>query len=249
MGTRPSRESVRVLIATTNESTYRELTGNRLALETERDLTSLDKVAILPAQDDSPLWAWRRNVLPKFQGLTTEQIQAELKKTALPFRVAVDHATHDFNVGTVIRNANAFGAEAVFYLGIKHLDRRSCCGTHNYTTITHLKTIDELKAENAGYTFVGVENNHPDAKVIDDYEYPDKCLLLFGCEVGGLSKEVFAECKDIIYIQQRGSVPSLNLGTASGIVFNDFATKHKRKINVQNDAGSIHNRSNPATDE
>ena len=132
-------------------------------------------------------------------------------------------------MGTVIRNANAFGADAVFYLGIKHLDKRACCGTHNYTTITHLKSIAELKAANAGYTFVGVENNQPGTKSIENYIYPDKPLLIFGCEVGGLSKEMLAECQDIICIGQIGSVPSLNLGTASGIVLYDFATKHKRK--------------------
>jgi tRNA G18 (ribose-2'-O)-methylase SpoU len=217
---------------------YRSLNGGRLVLESERDLTSIDRMAIIadglpasprPVEDNDPRWAWRRNVLPEYQGLTTEEIQAKIKQKQLPFIVAVENLQHDFNVGSIIRNANAFGASAIYYIGIKHLDRRSCCGVQNYSTITHLKSIAELKAAAPGYTLVGVENNVESSKPIDDYEYPDKTMLVFGTEVGGLSKEMMAECKDIIHIIQRGSVPSINAAAASAVVMNDFATKHKRK--------------------
>ena len=48
---------------------------------------------------------------------TTELIKDDLKKNAFPFAVLMENFMGDFNIGTVIRSANAFGASEVFYLG------------------------------------------------------------------------------------------------------------------------------------
>jgi len=45
----------------------------------------------------------------------------------------------------------------------------------------------------------------------------------------GLPKEILEICEDVVYIPQYGSVRSLNVGTASGIVMNKFAEKWTMK--------------------
>jgi len=181
------------------------------------------------ASDDysSALWAWQRNVIPEFKDKTTEEIKAVLKTRQFPFAVLFENFLHDFNTGTGMRNANAFGASAIYYIGKKRFDKRGLCGVHNYSTIEHLKSIEELKEKTAGHTLIGVDNIEG-AVPIDDFVYPPNPVFVFGTEVGGLTKEMIAECKTLIYLEQFGSVPSINCGSASAIVMHDFVSKYRR---------------------
>jgi tRNA G18 (ribose-2'-O)-methylase SpoU len=49
--------------------------------------------------------------------------------------------------------------------------------------------------------------------------------MVFGQEQIGIDKEVLEVCHDLIYIEQYGSVRSLNVGTASGIAMYDYCSK------------------------
>jgi tRNA G18 (ribose-2'-O)-methylase SpoU len=49
--------------------------------------------------------------------------------------------------------------------------------------------------------------------------------MIFGEEQRGLSPMALGMADDIVYIPQLGSVRSLNVGTASGIVMYDYVTK------------------------
>jgi len=156
---------------------------------------------------------------------TTELIKEDLQSKAFPYAVLMENFAGDFNIGTVIRNANAFNAREVFYLGRKHYDRRGTVGTHHYTNIVHLPEIDDLKKLKEKYTFVGVENSVPTAMPLAEFKWPDRTLLIIGEEGVGITSETLALCDHYVYIPQFGSVRSLNAGVASGIVMNDFITK------------------------
>ncbi len=179
---------------------------------------------------DSDLWAWKQNVITEFKGLSVDEVKTRLLERSLDYAIVAEQTKHDFNLGSLIRNANAFGARAIYYVGLKHLDRRGCCGVQNYTTIEHLPTIADLIAiiERDNWTLVGIENDIDGAVPLDDFIYPARPMLVFGTETCGLTKEMIAACKSIVYIPQIGSVPSLNVGTASGIVMNDYVTKYRR---------------------
>jgi tRNA G18 (ribose-2'-O)-methylase SpoU len=49
--------------------------------------------------------------------------------------------------------------------------------------------------------------------------------MIFGQEQIGIPKEVLDMCDDVVYIRQFGTVRSLNVGTASGIVMYDYCSK------------------------
>src|SRR5271169_6118896 len=84
------------------------------------------------------------NVIDRFKTMQTEDIKAELKTTAHPFAVCMEHLIGDFNMGTVIRNANGFNAREVFYIGDKKYDKRSALGTYNYTDVKWLPSLEDL---------------------------------------------------------------------------------------------------------
>jgi len=157
---------------------------------------------------------------------TTELIMEDLQKTAFPCAVLMENFAGDFNIGTVIRNANAFNAKEVFYLGNKHYDRRGTVGTHHYTNITHLHSVEQLVALKERYTLVGIENSVSGAVPLGNFKWPNNPLLIIGEEGVGITPATLALCDYCVFIPQYGSVRSLNAGVASGIVLNDFVTKY-----------------------
>lgn len=156
---------------------------------------------------------------------TTELVKEDLQKTAFPYAVLMENFLGDFNIGTVIRNANAFNAKEVFYLGNKHYDRRGTVGTHHYTNVNHLLSTESLRLLKERYTFVGVENSVAGAMPVAEFKWPNNTLLIIGEEGVGITPETMALCDHFVYIPQFGSVRSLNAGVASGIVMNDLVTK------------------------
>jgi tRNA G18 (ribose-2'-O)-methylase SpoU len=131
------------------------------------------------------------------------------------------HINGDFNLGTVVRNANFFGFEKVYYIGgKKQIDRRSTVGTHHYTPMEYYKTEEEFFAAISGvYTPVAVENNIKfTMEPYYSYSYPERTVLMFGEEQAGLSESILNKCRGVVTIPSDGSVRSLNVGTASGIL-------------------------------
>ena len=54
----------------------------------------------------------RRNVADRYRYWRVEAIVADLDARRHPFHVAVENWQHDLNIGSVVRNANAFLAAA-----------------------------------------------------------------------------------------------------------------------------------------
>lgn len=171
------------------------------------------------------LSSWMYNVADHFKDKSTEEINDVLRQTANPFSVLMEHWQGDFNISTMIRNANAFNARKVFYLGRKKFDRRGTVGTHHYVDLSFLRTHDELKALKDKFTFVCFDNVEGSVP-LDQFVWPQNPLIIFGEEGAGITKETLAMADHTVAITQFGSVRSLNVGTASGIAMFDFMRKY-----------------------
>jgi len=178
------------------------------------------------AKGDDHFFSWQYNVEDRFKEKTTQEIKQELKDTSFPYAICMEHLIGDFNFGTVVRNANAFNAREMFYLGDKKWDRRSSVGCHCYTDVQWLPTIEDFIKLQERYTIVGVDNV-PGAIPISKYRFEPNTLLVFGEEGVGLTPATQSFCKDIVYIEQFGSVRSINVGTASGIVMHEFVSRYR----------------------
>lgn len=176
---------------------------------------------------DKHFSAWQYNVADHFKSKTVNEIKSELQITAHPFAVCMEHLIGDFNMGTVIRNANAFNAQEVFYVGDKKWDKRAAVGVYNYTEVQWIPTVEHLKKLKEKYVFIGIDNV-PGSRSISSYQFVPNTLFVFGEEGVGLTPEMQSMCKDIVEIPMYGSVRSLNCGVASGIVMHEFVSRLKK---------------------
>ncbi len=198
----------------------------RAKVRTQIDLSAQSPLHIAALSNPDHFRMWERNVADHFKDKSEDEIKQSLKETANPFAICFEHWLGDFNMGTGIRNANAFNAREVFYLGDKRWDRRAAVGVYNYTEVQWLENIDELIKLQDKYVIVGIDNL--DGSVpLSTYRWQPNTLMVFGEEGVGLTPAMQSFCKDIVAIEMFGSVRSLNCGTASGIIMHDFV----RQIN------------------
>ena len=163
-----------------------------------------------------------RNVQDKYKEWMEDLVRDDLRKNSFPFAVLMEHLQGDFNIGGVVRSANAFGAMCVYYCGKKKWDRRGAVGTHNYTDVQYIDDI-QASAKNLlhHFTFVALEQCE-DSQPMDNFEWPDRPLIVIGEEGSGLTEEMLDLCTYKVEIPQYGSVRSLNAASAASIAMYDF---------------------------
>ena len=168
-----------------------------------------------------------RNVIDKYKGLTVAEIKDDLDRSRHDFHVAIENFQHDFNIGTIARNANAFNAAGIHIIGRRHWNRRGAMKTEAYMNIFHHETVAEfigwVKRNNLKLIAV---DNQKGSKKLNEIELEKGSILVFGNESDGLSKEMVEVCKEMVAIEQFGSTRSVNVGVASGILMYEFVRQN-----------------------
>jgi tRNA G18 (ribose-2'-O)-methylase SpoU len=169
----------------------------------------------------------RRNVADRYRYWTVEAIRADLDRDALPLEVAVENWEHDFNIGTVVRNANAFGVRRVHIVGRRRWNRRGAMVTDRYLHLEHHDGLDGLLASAASRDLQVVGIDNLDGSVpIESTRLPERALLVFGQEGPGLSEAARRAATVVCSITMVGSTRSINAGVASGIALHSWLCQH-----------------------
>ncbi len=168
----------------------------------------------------------RRNVVDEYRYWTLEAIVDDLDARRHPFHVAIENFGHDFNIGSVVRTANAFLAAEVHVVGRRRWNRRGAMVTDRYQHIRHHASVADLVewSVRAGLPLVGIDNL-PGAVPLETYAIPHECVLLFGQEGPGLSDEARSACTATLSIAQFGSTRSINAGAAAAIAMHAWVRR------------------------
>jgi tRNA G18 (ribose-2'-O)-methylase SpoU len=167
----------------------------------------------------------RRNVEDTYRYWTMEAIIADLDTRRFDVHVAIENWQHDMNIGTIVRNANAFNVAAVHVIGRRHWNRRGAMVTDRYLHVFHHATVAEFVAAMKGRHIIAVDNQSG-AVALSDAVIPKKSVLVFGGEGPGLSGEMINASEQMIAIEQFGSTRSVNVGVASGIMLYEWVRRH-----------------------
>jgi tRNA G18 (ribose-2'-O)-methylase SpoU len=169
----------------------------------------------------------RRNVVDAYRYWRHDAIVADLDLHRHDFHVAVENWGHDFNIGSVIRTANAFNAKAFHIVGKRRWNRRGAMVTDRYQHEHHHPTVADLvewagtagmddQGRPRGIPLIGIDNL-PGSLPLETHDLPRACVLVFGQEGPGLSPDMRAACEVVLHIEQFGSTRSINAGAAAAI--------------------------------
>lgn len=167
----------------------------------------------------------RRNVEDKYRYWTVEAIKEDLARYTSGLHIAIENWQHDLNIGTIVRNANAFNVEVVHIIGKRQWNRRGAMVTDRYLEIVHHPTVEDFVQSVADKEIIGIDKL-PGARSLSQTKLPSNAVLVFGGEGPGLSAEMQAACQYIVMIEQFGSTRSVNVGVAAGIAMYTWLQQH-----------------------
>lgn len=169
----------------------------------------------------------RRNVVDAYRYWRRDAVVADLDTRRHDFHVAIENFQHDHNIGTVVRTANAFAAQAVHIVGRRRWNRRGAMVTDRYQHVQHHPTMaDLLDFATAEDLAVVAVDNTPGAARLETVSLPRRCVLVFGQEGPGLSEDARKQATKVVSIAQFGSTRSINAGVAAGIVMHAWIREH-----------------------
>jgi tRNA G18 (ribose-2'-O)-methylase SpoU len=154
----------------------------------------------------------------------------------MPEIIVIAHnirSTH--NVGAIFRSAEGFGVKKIILSGyspyptmekdtrLPHLSakltaqiHKTALGAEAMIPFEYQISPDFVSLRSDGYRIVGLEQNDTSI-ILNDYVVPPKVALLLGEEVKGISKDLLAECDDLVEIPMVGKKESFNVSVATGI--------------------------------
>jgi tRNA G18 (ribose-2'-O)-methylase SpoU len=173
--------------------------------------------------------------------VTLETILADGPRPRL--LAAVDGLTSAENIGLLVRNCAAFGAQALIVgetSSSPFLRRavRNSMGTIFQLPVLELKpetrsgpvmslveTLRELRLR--GVRSIAA-HPHTEKKFLSQADFKGDCCVVFGSEGNGLSPAVLAACDEAVAIPMAEGVDSLNVGAAAAVFLYDAARQRGR---------------------
>ena len=169
----------------------------------------------------------RRNVVDRYRYWRMDAIISDLDERRHPFHVAIENWQHDFNIGSIVRTANAFLVAEVHVVGRRRWNRRGAMVTDRYQHVRHHESVEDFASWAAAndLAVVGIDNVDG-SEPIESAGVPRGCVLVFGQEGPGLSEEMRAACRTTLEITQYGSTRSINVGAAAAIAMHAWILQH-----------------------
>ena len=168
--------------------------------------------------------------MDRYRYWTMAAIVADLDLRRHDFHVAIENWQHDFNIGTIVRTANAFLAAEVHIVGNRRWNRRGAMVTDRYQHVRHHETAADLAAylhahPGGQVRLLGIDNL-PGSAHLETMTLPRRVCLLFGQEGPGLSDAARAVCDGTFSIAQFGSTRSINASAAAAIAMHAWVRQY-----------------------
>ena len=137
---------------------------------------------------------------------------------AKSFAIAAFNFSYGVNLGTLVRSAEAAGAEALWIVGRDFYYRPSTKGTDWWLPIEVIANAEECvaRAGDEGYEIVALQQG-PNAQLLWDADWPKRPLIVAGNEGDGLPPELLAAASLQLELPIYGNIDSLNVAVAASV--------------------------------
>ena len=99
-----------------------------------------------------------RNVIDKYKGLPTDDIKFDLDKSRVDLEIAIENLERDFNMGTIVRSANAFNIAKIHIIGRRQWNKRGAMMTDKYMNIEYHSSVADFVEHSRGKAIVAIDN-------------------------------------------------------------------------------------------
>lgn len=141
------------------------------------------------------------------------------------------------NVGSVLRACACFGADEIFYTGVRY-ERAQRFNTNTADARTPLSRVNTFtEISHPGLQTVCVELVE-DAIPLQDFTHPAQALYIFGPEDYNLTQKAVDQSDHVVFIPTGGS---LNLAAAVNILLYDRTTKANNEFSTQDYNNMVRN--------
>ncbi|MES2768857.1 MAG: tRNA/rRNA methyltransferase [Bdellovibrionota bacterium] len=153
------------------------------------------------------------------------------KKKKQSYLLALENVGNPHNLGAIMRLAAHFGVDGIAMTNPKALQsgaaRRTAEGGAEFIKIIECESMKSLisAAKKEGYS-VATTSSHK-GKSLYETEFSDKCVLLFGEEGPGLSKDILSSGDFSIQIPGTQNVESLNVSSSIAIILGEIWKQKK----------------------
>ena len=171
------------------------------------------------------------NVLDIYRANTNAEIRACLQPRRTDLVMVYQNLTHDFNKASAIRSGNAFLVKESYLIGRRQWDKRGTVGTNHFERIYHADTFREVfdLLKLCGYTVYAVDNQSQwNPQNILNVSFPRKSAFVMGEEQKGLDEDTIKQCDGMVYIEQFGSVRSMNVACAASCIMLEYSRKFQK---------------------
>jgi 23S rRNA (guanosine2251-2'-O)-methyltransferase len=157
------------------------------------------------------------------------------------FLLVLDGVEDPHNLGALLRSANGSGVDGAVIperraAGITGAVVKASAGASEHVPVARVvniaRTLEELKERNV-WT-VGLDERA--SQSYDELDYNMNCALVLGAEGKGLHDLVRKKCDLLVSIPMMGSVASLNVSVAGGIVMYEILRQRRARQNRSKDA-------------
>lgn len=145
--------------------------------------------------------------------------------------IILDNIRSAYNVGSIIRSAEAFGVKEIFFCGItpdpnNPKVKKTSLGAEKYIKTCCepdiISVIENLRK--TGYKIFGLETDPDSISINKLKKVPPKLVVVLGNEISGISDSVLELCHKVISIPMDGKKESLNVSIAASIAL--FALRY-----------------------
>ncbi|MDR2436950.1 MAG: 23S rRNA (guanosine(2251)-2'-O)-methyltransferase RlmB [Endomicrobium sp.] len=162
--------------------------------------------------------------------LDLKDLIKQSKASTKPLLVIIDGIEDPHNLGAIIRNAVAFGADGVIIpkwraVGVNETVSKASAGAVEHISISKVvninHSIDLLKENN--FWIAGAENGGQSLETLD---LPFPLAVIIGSEGLGLHHLTRKNCDLLISIPQKSTISSLNASCASAVILYEIFKKY-----------------------
>ena len=166
-----------------------------------------------------------RNVIDEFKGVPRDEIVQKLDTNGVELEIAIENLERDFNMGTIVRTANAFGVRTIHVIGSRQWNKRGAMMTDKYLHVRYYATVAEFLAGVSG-AVIAIDNV-AGAQKLNKMQLPRRSILVFGSESSGISRELLDASAAIVEIEQFGSTRSINVASAAAVAMYAWLSQHE----------------------